>query len=875
MHNLPEKSLQTAVQTPDRSRWVKEDGLMQDRLEKVTRSPTVAIGWVCTKEDGYPRALKKFPTLEHDYGSLPKHTVGLYVRLKDDRRSDNELEIFHSWLSIPIPIWDGTANKFDWERLGVLAEWYNPHKLRIYICDATTGIRDTVWDRLQKVDCDEEYLDPHFVHPLILDLVYDLWAKALVAAEDQDFTRTERSVADEDLSMEDFARTTMSNSKFCVRLRAITEAMSRMADAHEDLRESVDACNALDFRRADTTYQNTQIKLAISYEVFKNLEWRCQSHRERVQQHLDEVYCAKRRLQNAWASSKSNKGIPKTSEDSSEKTVSVEDDGSNKDSGQQGKNGKRPQSHKQTSRSFAAGELSDSSSITVTSGEAPDGPLAGKLSTESPAQKPEEDDVEDVRSTQPRSQLSFSNRSPPTWRSKAGSLLDRAKQLSRSNPALLQNQSDQPRLQGSTSKVPSPLGQSDSATSMSPITRELHDFIYGRPAPPPRPKGSPSHQFPPPASTPSCRPFDLPRKPRDKSRLPSTQPRRQDSPSHQHSHGHTRLPRKTLLQAVKELRAKSSSSESGPPGEHSPPRPKSRDKDSRGESKPPSEHSPPPQQPPDPSPRNTSSEPSNSHDTPAPPKNDTANKSRPSPKPYTTVFDTPPKDTRRFPSRIPSGPTSPNFSSPNDEPLMRYPSRVPRNPALKDFKPPPPPLPPAPANQLPSSRLPLPPQQPFSPPSPPLNAGSMELPAFSPLNRSPPLRRGSSKGRSGSLRTPTTTTTMSQRGGTSATTAATATRGRGTGKSNTITGSGIPTPTATPSSRGRGRGGAAASASKNRDNPRGDGEFHYWRDGDIRTGSLGQSPPTLTGREKVRGVGDSGERGPRRDEEVGEEARMI
>ncbi|KAK8188530.1 hypothetical protein BKA81DRAFT_202212 [Phyllosticta paracitricarpa] len=163
---------------------------MQDRLEKVTRSPTVAIGWVCTKEDGYPRALKKFPTLEHDYGSLPKHTVGLYVRLKDDRRSDNELEIFHSWLSIPIPIWDGTANKFDWERLGVLAEWYNPHKLRIYICDATTGIRDTVWDRLQKVDCDEEYLDPHFVHPLILDLVYDLWAKALVAAEDQDFTRT-------------------------------------------------------------------------------------------------------------------------------------------------------------------------------------------------------------------------------------------------------------------------------------------------------------------------------------------------------------------------------------------------------------------------------------------------------------------------------------------------------------------------------------------------------------------------------------------------------------------------------------------------------------------------------------------------------------
>ncbi|KAK7537209.1 uncharacterized protein J3D65DRAFT_371347 [Phyllosticta citribraziliensis] len=333
-----EKSFQIQVQ----SKWVKEDGLMLERLERITESPRVAIGFIYPMIDGFPQSLEKFTALKYEYGFVPDRTFGVYSMLKNDSRTDDKLEIYRepswkhsgtalsvrtdSWFSIPFPVWKGTLRGFSWERLGVLTEWWHPHTLRVYICDAITSIRNDLWDRIRDVKCDEEYLDPHFVHPLIFDVVYEMWDTALGVAEDLVLARTRRNPTEQVSAMEDFALTTKTNmydAEFRARLGAINRAMEKMAWIHAKLPSRVDF---LDTRRALRRHHATQNKLEASREVFGNFSLRCESFRNRLQQHLEAEYRASKILQKAKESSHSIDKTPKTTEETSEETESTAND---------------------------------------------------------------------------------------------------------------------------------------------------------------------------------------------------------------------------------------------------------------------------------------------------------------------------------------------------------------------------------------------------------------------------------------------------------------------------------------------------------------------------------------------------------------------
>lgn len=94
-----------------------------------------------------------------------------------------------SWLSIPLPVWDSTLNEFEWEALGILTDWSHPNVLRVYICNATGSMRQELWEAVQDIKC-EEYLDPHLLHPTILQIVYMKWWAAMAVVEDLAAART-------------------------------------------------------------------------------------------------------------------------------------------------------------------------------------------------------------------------------------------------------------------------------------------------------------------------------------------------------------------------------------------------------------------------------------------------------------------------------------------------------------------------------------------------------------------------------------------------------------------------------------------------------------------------------------------------------------
>ncbi|KAK8239749.1 hypothetical protein IWZ00DRAFT_562236 [Phyllosticta capitalensis] len=443
--------------------------------------------------------------------------MGLFAILKDQPLLNEQL-LYQSWLSIPLPVWDSTLNEFEWEALGILTDWSHPNVLRVYICNATGSMRQELWEAVQDIKC-EEYLDPHLLHPTILQIVYMKWWAAMAVVEDLAAARTKRFPLEELSTISEFVLTTViakCNAEFSVRLKSMTGAIARMASTHAKL-----------LLAKTQSHRDIQNQFDLNCELFVNLGLRGKEYFEKVKAYLEAEQRSPGMSDNGELPKRSQK-IPQTIEELAESILDSSAAGQMRQLAANGDIKEVPRHKPNICHVHAEG-----------------------LSAE--IVNPDESDDEDSQGSQTLGTSDINKMPAPeeiqTQPSAAG--LEEACQKVPEKTL----DKDETRPRGEQTQIPRPKGHNHSTTNLvaraNTLTQKVHSLSSMQPvskrSSQPRRLETPREQppsLPKPTSPPGSAAIHIPR---EHSVLPSTtykpppkQPRRHDSPTYSEAPSHSR-----------------------------------------------------------------------------------------------------------------------------------------------------------------------------------------------------------------------------------------------------------------------------------------------------------------------------------------------